>query len=662
VVLSIGFRPDKEMKALAKRLSIRLNPFGFAKTHEFSPIETSQPGIFVAGAFQGPKDIPETVMQASGAAAKAGGLISEARGSLITKREYPPEIDVTGQEPRIGVFVCHCGINIAGVVDVSLVAEYAQGLPNVTYVERNLYTCSEDTQRKIVEVIKEHNLNRVVVAACTPRTHEPLFRDTIRQAGLNPYLFEMANIRDQCSWVHMNDKDAVTQKAKDLVRIAVTKSHLLEPLYGKTLKVNHNALVIGGGASGMRAALDLADSGFKVHLVEKEGELGGNLRHIHYLLDGGDPNEMLKDLIDQVNQSQNIKLYLGASISKIDGSFGNFKSEIRSKNLGTTKEIEHGIVIVATGAEEYKPEEYLYGEDHRVITQRELEERLATSPQILGLNSVVMIQCVGSREKDRPYCSRICCSQAIKNALKLKETSPQTNIYILYRDIRSYGFKETYYTEAREKGIIFICYHEDKKPEVYSTEDGLKVKVMDILLGRDLLIEPDLLVLSPAIIPNPGNKDFAQLFKVPLDQNGFFLEAHMKLRPVDFATEGIYMAGLCHSPKDISESISQASSAAGRAATILSKEEITLDAVISFVVDENCDGCAYCIDPCPYKAITLLEYMRDGAIKKTVEVDEAKCKGCGVCMATCPKMGIYVRHFRPEMLAAMVETALEPVS
>ncbi|MBU2599926.1 FAD-dependent oxidoreductase [bacterium] len=661
VVLSVGMVPKKGTKELASRLGINLDEYGFCRTHSFSPMETNIPGVYTAGVFESPKDIPETVMQASASAGKAGGLLAESRGSLITDKEYPPEVDISGQSPRIGVFICHCGINIAGVVDVPRVIEYARTLPDVIHAENKLYTCSSDTQQAIIEKIKEHNLNRVVVAACTPRTHEPLFRNTIRQAGLNPYLFEMANVRDQCSWVHANEPEKATRKAKDLVRMAIAKARLLEPLYGNTIKVNQAALVIGGGLAGMQSAIDLAAQGFLVHLVEKEKELGGNLRRIQYLLDDSNPKQLLEGMIACVTQSDKIKLYLNTSVSKVDGFLGNFKSTLNSN--GKEIEIEHGIIIVATGATEYKPTEYLHGQDKRVITQRELEENLSNSKfEIRNSKSIVMIQCVGSREKDRSYCSRVCCSQAIKNALKLKEKDPQTEVYILYRDIRTYGLREDYYSQAREAGVIFIRYNDDEKPEVYSEGDGLRVKVRDLLLDQWLLIDTNQVVLSSAIVAEPGNKELAQMLKVPLNQNGFFLEAHIKLRPIDFATDGIYMAGLAHCPKDVSESISQASGAAGRAATILSKNELELEAALSFVVDANCDGCAYCIDPCPYKAITLIEYMKEGAIKKTVEVNEAKCKGCGVCMATCPKKGIYVQHFKPEMLSAMVEAALQPVS
>ncbi|MDI6735217.1 MAG: FAD-dependent oxidoreductase [bacterium] len=657
VVLSVGMIPKKGTKELAGRLGIELNEYGFCQTDEFAPVAARKEGIYVAGVFESPKDIPETVMQASGAAARVGGLLASARGTLITKKEYPPEIDVVGQEPRIGVFICHCGINIAGVVDVPSVVEYVKTLPDVIHAENKLYTCSSDTQQTIMERIKEHKLNRVVVAACTPRTHEPLFRNTIRQAGLNPYLFEMANIRDQCSWVHINEPEKATKKAKDLVRMAIAKARLLEPLYPNTIKVNQSALVIGGGLAGMQSALDLSAQGFQVHLVEKETELGGNLRKIQYLLGGGYPKQLLEGLIENVAQSKKINLYLNTFVSKVDGSLGNFTS-----TLNSGIEIEHGIIIVATGADEYTPTEYLYGRNERVVTQLELEEQLVNpKSKIENRKSVVMIQCIGSREPDRPYCSRICCSEAIKNALKLKEINPKHEVYVLYRDVRTYGFKEEYYRQAREAGVIFIRYKEDEKPEVCTQENGLIVKVKDLLLGQELLIDADLVVLSAGMVANPGNKDLAQLLKVPVNQNGFFLEAHIKLKPIDFATDGIYMAGLAHCPKDVSESISQASGAAGRAATVLSKDELEIEAALSFVVDANCDGCAYCVDPCPYQAITLVEYEKDGVIKKTVKVDEAKCKGCGVCMATCPKKGIYVRHFKPEMLSAMVEAALQPV-
>ncbi|MDP3011477.1 MAG: FAD-dependent oxidoreductase [Candidatus Hydromicrobium sp.] len=708
VVLSVGLQPPELARKLNSNFGIKLNEYGFCWTDPFKPVESNKEGIFVCGPFTEPKDIPETVMQAGGAASKVLSLLSEARGTLIKAKEYPLEKDVTGQAPRIGVFICHCGTNIAGVVDVPGVVEYAKNLPDVVYVENNLYTCSNDTQEKIKKLVEEHNLNRVVVASCTPRTHEPLFRNTIREARLNPYLFEMANIRDQCSWVHMHEPEKATRKAKDLIRMAVAKVRLLEPLQRRKVGINHSALVIGGGLSGMSTALEIAEQGYEVYLVEKEKQLGGNLQRIHFLFNGGKPQEQLDSLIKRVKENDKIHLYTDTKISNIEGSFGNFKTTIEADNTeqikesGNTKkrkrttnnEINHGVVIVATGAKEYKPTEYLYSEDEKVITQLQLEEWLAanseqsmviaehgkpgtgnraltaehrhpsansrlpkTDPRTL--KTVVMIQCVGSRDDEHPYCSRVCCSEAVKNALKIKEVNPKTNVFILYRDMRTYGFRESYYSRARQMGVIFIRYEKDKKPEVVKQNGVLKVSLVDPILNRPVTINADLLVLSAGTIPHPENKDLAQMLKVPLDQDNFFLEAHMKLRPVDFATDGIFLCGLAHSAKSIEESITQACGAAARASTILSKDTVELEANISFVVDENCDGCAYCIDPCPYNALTLIEYMKDGAIKKTVEVNESICKGCGTCMATCPKMGIYVKGFKLEQISAQVGAALQ---
>ncbi len=655
VILSCGLRPPTTAGELAEKFDLELDEFGFCQTGQFNPVETSQEGVYACGLFTGPKDIPETVIQGSAAAAKALSLLATEKGTLLKEKTYPPEKDVKGQETRIGVFICHCGKNIAGVVNVPEVVEYTKTLPNVVYVESNLYTCSADTGERIKELIEEHNLNRVVVASCTPRTHEPLFQDTLREAGLNPYLFEMANIRDQCSWVHMHEPEKATQKAKDLVRIAMAKSRLLEPLYPEFVDVNHDALVIGGGVAGMTAALELAEQGFETYLLEKDDLLGGNLRRVEFLLNGKSPQLELESLIQKVQNQPKIHIYTGSEILNFEGSVGNFKTEFSSN--GDIHVINHGAVIVATGAQEYKPTEYLYGQDEKVVTQLELEEKLANGG--IGVKSVVMIQCTGSRQEDRIYCSRICCSQGIKNALKIKEKSPDTNVFVLYRDLRAYGFIEAYYRKARDKGVRFIRYELDEKPEVSRDNGRLKVSVHDPILDAKININCDLLTLAAATIPRDGNKDLAQKFKLPLNEDGFFLEAHMKLRPVDFASDGIFLCGLAHSPKLVDESIAQASAAAARASTILSKQQIQLEATISEVVDENCDGCAYCIDPCPYDAITLIEYMKDGAVKKTVESDPAKCRGCGVCQATCPKLGIFVRNFRLEQISAMVNAALE---
>ncbi|MBC8175062.1 MAG: FAD-dependent oxidoreductase [Candidatus Marinimicrobia bacterium] len=662
VVLSIGLTPPKTAEQIAEQFDIELNEFDFCKTSVFHPTESTRDGIFVAGPFTEPKDIPETVMQASGAASNILSLLKDVRGSLIVPKEYPPEIDVQGQEPRIGVFVCHCGTNIAGVVNVPDVVEYAKTLPNVVYAENNLYTCSNDTQEVIKEKIIEHNLNRVVVASCTPRTHEPLFRNTLREIGLNPYLFEMANIRDQCSWVHMHEPEKATEKSKDLVRMAIAKVKLLDPLQKRSLEINKSALVIGGGLAGMTSAVELEKQGFDVYLIEKEKQLGGNLNRIHYLLNREKPLDELSSIVKKVNSDNKIHLFTDAKIESLEGSIGNFTTKV-SVN-GSSKEIEHGIVIVATGASEYQPKEYLYGEDKSVITQLELEKRLSKNGDWLTNTgkqppkTIVMIQCVGSRNDDRPYCSRVCCTESIKNALKIKEQSPETNVYILYRDIRTYGFRESYYSQARNKDVIFMRYEEKEEPKVSRNGNGLQVEVFDQSLKLPIEISADMVVLSAGIVPSKDNDSIAQFLKVPLDSNGFFLEAHMKLRPVDFATDGVFLCGMAHSAKSIEESIIQAQAAASRAATILSKDSIELEANISQVVDENCDGCAYCIEPCPYNAITLIEYMRNGAVKKTVEVNESACKGCGGCQGTCPKKGILVRGFQLDQIGAQVNAAL----
>jgi len=660
VVLSAGIQPPLGARELAGKLGIELNGDGFCRTSTFEPLDASRPGIFVAGPFTEPKDIPETVMQASGAAAKALALLRDARGSLVHPREYPPEIDFGGQAPRIGVFVCHCGTNIAGVVGIQEVVEYARKLPDVVFAENNLYTCSNDTQERIKQKIGEHRLNRVMVASCTPRTHEPLFRNTLREAGLNPYFFEMANIRDQCSWVHMHEPAKATRKAKDLVRIAIAKVRLSEPLHARPVAVAKSALVLGGGVAGMTAALSLADQGYPVDLVERQPELGGNLRRLHTLLGGADPRQECSKLVERVERSQRIRVHAGAEIERVEGSVGAFRSHLRT--AAGPEEIAHGVAVIATGAEEHRPTEYLYGLDPGVMTQRELEQRLAApggSPGARPPGTVVMIQCVGSREPEHPYCSRICCAEAVKNALRIKEVWPRTAVYVLYRDIRTYGFKEKYYTAARRQGVMFARYDLDRKPEVARDGSALRVTVYDQTLRLSIEIRADALVLSAGVRPLPDAKRVAQLFKVPLNKDAFFLEAHLKLRPVDFATEGVFLAGLAHSPKTIEESIIQAQAAAARAASVLSQEAIETEAVVSEVVDAACDGCAYCVDTCPYHAITLLEYAFGGAVKKIVETDEMACKGCGCCQATCPKDAIFVRGFKLKQIAAQVGAALE---
>ncbi|MFX1447281.1 MAG: FAD-dependent oxidoreductase [Promethearchaeota archaeon] len=651
VVLGVGLNPPNDAKYLADKFGIELNEFGFAKTDKFNPVQTSKLGVFACGAFSQPKDIPETVTQASAAAGCVNQLLYEKRGTLITEKTLPPEIFVSGQPPRIGVFICHCGINIGGYVDVPEVTKYASTLPNVVMADRNLYTCSADTQGIIKEKVEEYHLNRVIVASCTPRTHEPLFQETIREAGLNRYLFQMANIRDQCSWVHMNQPEEATEKAKDLVRMAVNKARYLAPIDRIKLGVKKKAMVIGGGISGMVAALNFASQEIETYLVEKEKELGGFAKYIYHTLEGGDVQAYLKSLIKQTNSNKFVHVYTNAEIENLGGYIGNFKTTVIHGPNKEKAEFEHGVVILATGANEYKPKEFLYGQNKNVVLQSELEEMLNTNGVIKNKKSVVMIQCVGSRNDEHPYCSKMCCAEAIKNALLIKKLNPSTEVTILFRDIRTYGFKEKYYRKAREEGVIFLRYDENNPPEIHLKDSCLNIKVKTLKEG-DLTIPADLLALSVGIVaPKEENEEMGKKLKVPLNDDNFFLEAHVKLRPVDFATEGIFIAGLAHCPKTIEDSISQANAAVSRACTILSKDEIEAEGKIASVDPARCTGCGMCIDNCAYNAIELIEDRRFGTV---AVINQALCKGCGACSGNCRCAAIDVAGFSSEQIYAMI--------
>jgi heterodisulfide reductase subunit A-like polyferredoxin len=648
MVLSVGLRPSKTLPKLASVLDVALNKYGFVETDSNRPLVTSREGIYVAGASESPKDIPETVMQASGAACEAGSIIAEVRGKDLVVLQLPEEKNVDEEEPRIGVFVCNCGINIGGVVNVPEVQAYAKTLPNVVVSDENLFTCSQDTQDKMKKFIDEYKINRVVVASCSPRTHEPLFRATIREAGLNKYLFEMANIRDQCSWVHMQDKKGATEKAKDLVRMAVTNANYIRPLKEVTINVNHRALVAGGGIAGMTAALKLANQNFEVYLIEKESELGGNLRHIYHTLDGMDVQAFLKETIEKITSHPLIHVDTGSTIVDHSGFKGNFKTDVSMGPDKTRQTIEHGIIIVATGGEEFKPHGiYAYGKDKRVMTQTEFERGFAEN-KLLAFERCVMVQCVGSRDEERPYCSRVCCSVAVKNAIDIKEKDPRTDVIILYRDIRTYGFLEKYYLKARNLGVRFIRFEPENPPVVENKDGILSIACYEPSVGENIQFETDLVVLSSAVLAG-DNKELATLLKVPRTNEGFFFEAHMKLRPVDFASDGMFLCGLAHSPKNIQESITQAEGAVARALTILSKDQMAVGGVVAMVEGDKCAACLTCVRTCPYSVPVINE-------KGEAEIDVSKCKGCGACVAECPAKAIDLMHYRDAQLIEKTKT------
>jgi heterodisulfide reductase subunit A len=571
---------------------------------------------------------------------------------------YPPFRDVSGEEPRIGVFICNCGINIGGVVKVPSVVEYALTLPNVVYADQNLFTCSQDTQQKMRTAIDEHKLNRVIVASCTPRTHEPLFQETLAEAGLNPYLFTMANIRDQCSWVHMQEPAEATAKARELVRMAVANSRLLKPLQTSSQAIVQKALVIGGGLAGMTAALAIAEQGFDAYLVERSEELGGNLMRLRFNEFGDDIRAYGRRLEERLRAHPRVKVFTGTELTSVTGYVGNYRTTARKSDQSDSSDksetvLEHGVIVVATGAEEYRPTEFLYGKDERVKTQSEFEAMLDENPEkAKELKHVVMVQCVGSREKEHPWCSRVCCTEAVKNAIRLKQQNPKTNVYILYRDMRTYGFKEALYRDAREAGVMFVRFDPETKPEVTNADGALHVSIYDPVLQRRLGINADLLVLSAGVVPPKTNRELGQLLKVPLNEDGFFLEAHMKLRPVDFTTRGVFMAGMAHSPRRIPETVAQAYAAAARACSIISRKELSTEAVVAEVNQRWCQGCGMCEEICQYEAARLNPETGKS------EVTAVLCQGCGACAAACPSEAIKLKGFEAKNVISMVDAAL----
>jgi heterodisulfide reductase subunit A len=650
VVLSTGLVMDGSTAALALRLGIDVDSHNLCLTETKRPTATSIPGIYACGAFTGPKDIPQSVMEASAAACAATEHLAGARHSKTPAVTAVPETDVRRQPPRIGVFVCNCGINIGGVVRVPEVARFAGKLPHVTYAAENLFTCSQDTQDNMVQIIRERKLNRVVVAACTPRTHENLFQETLVNAGLNKSLLEMANIRNHDSWVHADDPDAATQKAKDLVRMAVAKAALLRPSQETELPVNSTALVVGGGIAGMTAAISLSRQGYPVELVEKAQMLGGHARHLYQSTQGEDAGALLTGMIGAIESDPAIKVHLGAHITRVDGFVGNFTTEISANSSPLI--ISHGVCVLATGAASYRPDEYLYEKHPAVLTHLELDALFKKDDPLLAeMENVVFIQCVGSRDERRPYCSKVCCTHTMQSALSLKSKNPDVNVYVLYRDIRTSGVQEGLYLEARAQGVLFFRYDPDKKPRVSAVGERVEVIFDDPISGYTLSVDADMLCLATAIVSHT-DAALAQYFKVPTDSDGWLLEAHQKLRPVDFASDGVFLCGLAHYPKSIAESIAQAKAAAARAVTYLSKDRIMVGDVVAVIDPDRCSGCPGCVQVCPYGAITLNEHQG------VAEVNPALCKGCGACAAACPSEVPVLMSFSNQQLYSQIKQAL----
>jgi heterodisulfide reductase subunit A2 len=653
-VLSVGLRPRDGLRSWARRLGVGLNEHGFIKTPPLLPVTTGRTGVLVCGTAREPMDIPESVTTASAAAGVASRLLTTA-GRAWAPQTKPAPSQVAEFPPRIGVFLCQCGTNIAKTIDLARLAKAVAQMPGVAHVEENLFSCAVESTSRMRETIQNLGLNRVVVAACSPRTHEGVFREVLGAAGLNPGFFAFANIREQCAWVHQTEPEAALTKAVGLVAMAVSGAAVLTPIEPQTFPVNPRALVLGGGVAGLSAALTLADQGFHTHLVERENSLGGLARELFFTLEGPDPQEFLHELQAAVYHHPNIEVQVQSELVKLTGHVGQFKSTVRRLTLDgfQDRELSHGIIVAATGGREFLPEgRYLYGEDPRVLTQRELEAKINFCDLDLPkVRQVVMIQCVGSREPDHPYCSRLCCSQALKNALLLKERYPLMGITILYRDLRAYGFRESYYVKAKEQGVTFIPFEAARPPRVTAARRRpLTVRVADELLGQEVALAADLVVLSPGMEPAAGSGRLAQQLRIPQTLGGWFQEAHQKLRPVDSATEGVFLCGVAHYPKSLGETATQAQAAAMRAAGVLFQTELLASEVVAMITPRACRRCLTCVGLCPFGAVAV----SDG--KPAVRLEA--CRGCGICAAACPARAIHMSRGDEPEVTAQIEAAL----
>lgn len=647
VVLSVGQCPSPYTVELSQVLGVGVNKWGFIQSQDFWQVKTAKEGIYVCGSATAPADISETVIQASAAACEASVLLSSVRNQLVGKKGKPKELGLD-EEAKVAIFVCRCGEEIASVVDKDQVVAFAKTLPRVVHAADVPYLCLPETLDKVKQTIAKSGANRVIFAACAPYHYQRLFEEAIGEIGLDPSLWQLVNFREQIAWVHRDNKALATEKAQRILAMAVERLREQELLPVTSAPVNHQGLVIGGGISGLIAALGLTEQGFEVHLVERSAELGGHARDVHYCLGNEDPQAFLGSIGERVKANPRIHLHLETEVIEMTGHAGNFQTKVKTGEEVTS--IEHGVLIIATGANDYQPTEYLYGQDDRIITQKELQKHLAEGT-LRQPSAVVMIQCVGSRDSDRPYCCRSCCSEAIVNALKIKEQSPETQVLILYRDIMTYGFKEEYYTQAREAGVLFVRYELDGKPEVTIEDKAIVIQVDDPVLPGRLEIEADLLVLSTGIVPG-DNEELAELFSLELTEDGFFEEIDTKFRPVDSLIDGIFVCGLANAPRCLDEEVTQAQAAAQRAATVLAKERLESGRVVSEVNVRKCTGCGLCVTACPYNARRLDEEL------KVAVVEEALCQGCGVCVALCPNGAAKLKGLKEKQVFSMIEAAL----
>jgi len=653
-VLSTGFYISEDVRQMAEHVGIALNSHHFAQTEGFSPVSTSRPGIFVCGLFESPKDIPETMVQASAAACMAAKALEPPAEPSENSGDDLPERDVRDEAPNVGVFICDCGLNIGSVIDTQMLAEYARKLPHVTVSEVVGHGCSRESLQRIEKAIQDNGLNRVVIGGCSPRTHETKFQEVLKKAGLNQYLVEIANIREQDTWVHANNPAAAKRKAEKLIGMAVSSVQRAHPLQDHHLSMNKDVLVVGGGVTGMNTALTLADQGFKVFLAEQASELGGLAKNIRRTLEGLDVQAYMKDLAQKTLKHDRIEVITGAIIVDHGGMPGRFTTGMQIAPQMYYRQITHGVTILATGALQNRPQEYLLGQHAAVVTQMEMDGLIEEDPQhIASLQNVVMIQCVGSRCPDNPNCSRICCQSAIKNALRIREINPDARIFVLYRDMRTYGFSEDSYLEARKKGVIFIRYEKDRPPVVKENNQHIEVSFTDPILGKPISILADRLCLSTGLIADDeATEDLAMVFRLQRTHDGYFLEDHIKLRPLDLSVPGFFVAGTAHAPKNIRESIADAQAAAGRAQALLARNQIQLGAAIARVDKDKCAACLVCVRACPFN----IPFINAEGYS---EIDPAKCHGCGVCAAECPAKAIQLMQFEDDQILAKLDGLFE---